>query len=409
MEEDFGEDYGYGTLSAIHGVIDKNSHTFLDRSNQQTLENLSPMWIKHMEKNQKRRMWKKHGSFVKSCAGLGVDKAIIGIGGGPSFSKNAATLKFIYDGDSKKDWPDRNFIFFAANHQYKPLLKMGIIPDFVFLVDGADLDSVNKQLCIDIPERLSGSVLITPFHASPKIVKDWTKQGRSIRFFLSNAKQIRDAFRRIVKKSPTEHAMICGGNVLNTMWMFGAKTFGSKVFMGVANDLSFPIKETKKEQESSYYADGDYSTNAPKTGTGRDEANCDKKWLSFKLQDRLIKIPGMSDLEIVGGDVVGTSHTLWVYKTWVEESMLLLTSHRKELGFHYYNCTEGGILGVMSKSLKEEEMKKDENWYMLDEVCNRWHTTTLQYAATQYLQAKERVKWQQSQNVQPVGGLVLPS
>jgi len=190
------------------------------------------------------------------------------------------------------------------------------------------------------------------------------------------------------------------------MWVFSAKIFGSKVFMCIGNDLSFPIKEDKKDQEASYYSDGDYSSNAPITGTGRDEANCKKKWLGFEIKKRTIKIPGKTDLEIVGNEILGTSHSLWVYKTWIEESILLMTSQRKELGFHYYNCTEGGILGVMARNFEDEEMKKNENWYMLDEVCNRWHTTTLENAATQYLQAKERVRWQQQHGVQPATSLV---
>ena len=400
------EDYGYGILSALHGIIDKKSHKFLDLSNQQTIDILGDMWIDHMEQNQKRRMWKKHTPLVRACAGAGAGKAIIGIGGGPSFNKNASTLKFIYDKDTRKGWDDRDFIFFASNHQFKPLLKMGIFPDFVFLVDGADLDSVHKQLCVDVDGRSKGTLLVAPYHVSPKIAKSWTDQGRGILFFVSNAQVMRDEFRRIVKKSPSEHAMICGGNVMNTMWVFGAKIFGSKIFMCMGNDLSFPVKDTKKEQEAGYYADGDYSSNSKETGTGRDEAKCEKKWLSFELKKRIIKIPGKSDLEIVGNEIVGTSHSLWVYKTWIEESILLMTSQRKELGFHYYNCTEGGILGVMTKSFDREEMKRNENWYMLDEVCNRWHTTTLEHAATQYLQAKERIRWQEQQGVPNATNLV---
>ena len=83
-----------------------------------------------------------------------------------------------------------------------------------------------------------------------------------------------------------------------------------------------------------------------------------------------------------------------------------MTSQRNKLGFHYYNCTEGGILGVMSKSFEQEEMKKNENWYMLDEVCPRWHTTTLEHAASQYLQAKERIRWQEQRGVPSATNLV---
>uniref|UniRef100_A0A6H1ZFK0 6-hydroxymethylpterin diphosphokinase MptE-like domain-containing protein n=1 Tax=viral metagenome TaxID=1070528 RepID=A0A6H1ZFK0_9ZZZZ len=392
MAKKKAKDYGYDTLSALHGIIHRDSHKFLDFSNTRTLDNLAPVWIKNMGKNQKNRMWKKHGSFVRACHTLGRDKAIIAVGSGPSLNKNSDVLKFIHDNDSVRNWEDRNFIIFSSNHQFKPLLKMGVIPDFVYLVDASDV--VYKQLCEDIPENGKSCILVAPYHADPKVLKEWTRQGRGVLFFLSHGSRMKEAFRKTVKKNPTPHTIVAGGNVLNTMWMFGAKIFQSKVFMCIGNDLSFPIKKVKKDQERGYYADGDYSTNAPGTGTGRDEAACEKKWLSFKIQNRNIYIPGQNELEVVGADVVGTSHTLWVYKTWMEESMLLITHAKKDLGLHYYNCTEGGILGVMAKSLDEPEMKKDSNWYMMDEVCKRWHTTTLEHAATQFLQAKEKIRWE---------------
>ena len=392
MTEDKNKDYGYATLSALHGIINIDSHKFLDFSNKQTLDNLAPEWIKNMERNYKNKLWKRYGSFIQPCSGLGKDKAIIGVGAGASFNKNSMVLKYIHDKDAVKNWIDRNFIIFASNHQFKPLLKLGIIPDFVYLVDASEV--VYRQLCEDIPESGKSCVMIAPFHASPKVLKAWTDQGRDVFFFISHAQKMKNAFKDITKKEPDEFSLVAGGNVLNTMWMFSAKVFGSKVFMCVGNDLSFEIKKAKAEQEKGYYADGDYSTNAKGTGTGRDEAATGKKWLSFKIQERKIIVPGQNKMEIVGDKIVGTSHTLWVYKTWMEESMLLVTDGKKELGLHYYNCSEGGILGVLTKSMEDAEMKKDENWFMMDEVCPRWHTTTLQHAATQYLQAKEGVKWQ---------------
>ena len=33
--------------------------------------------------------------------------------------------------------------------------------------------------------------------------------------------------------------------------------------------------------------------------------------------------------------------------------------------------------------------EKEENWFLLDEVCKQYHTTTLEYAANQFVAAKE--------------------
>jgi hypothetical protein len=41
--------------------------------------------------------------------------------------------------DGVKSWFDRNFIILASNHQLKPLLNMGIIPDFVMVADASDV------------------------------------------------------------------------------------------------------------------------------------------------------------------------------------------------------------------------------------------------------------------------------
>jgi hypothetical protein len=380
------EDYGFSTMSAVHGIIDEKSHKFISLSNERTWEVLSPLWIKNMEKNLP--LWKKYGGIGKSCWGIGVNKAIIAIGAGQSFNKNKDVLKFIHDHDGVKDWLDRDFIFMACNHQYKPLLKMGIIPDFVVLVDASDV--VYNQLCVDVPDIGISTALIAPFHGSPKVINEWIKQGKEISFFSTATKAMLAEVEKIIGEDPLPHSVNSGGNVLNTIWTSSLKIFGSKVFMCVGNDLSFPIKEKKKDQEDSYYADGDYSSNAKGTGTGRDEAACEKKWLGFSLKKRSIVVPGKNSLELVGDEIVGTSHTLWVYKTVVEEGMILITKLHPEYGLHYYNCSEGGILGVMAKSTDDAEMKKEDNWYPLDDVCHRWHTTTLEHAATQYLQAKQR-------------------
>lgn len=393
-EEDKEKDFGYDKMKPLHGIIHRDSHKFLELSNTQTVNKLIPMWTEHMKENYKNRMWIKHGSFVSGCHQLGIGKAAIGVGAGASFNINAHILKYIHDRDGIKSWEDRDFLIFASNHQFKPLLKMGIIPDFVFLVDASGMPSVHRQLCEDIPESGKSSVLIAPFHAAPNVMKSWEDQGRKILFFISSHGELKKAFTDITKKDPNGHSIVCGGNVVNTMWMFSAKVFESKIFMCIGNDLSFQIKDTKQKQEESYYSDGDYSTNAPVTGSGRDEASCEKKWLGYKIQKRPIFIPGQNEFEVVGNEIVGTSHSLWVYKTWMEESMLLMTGMYNHMGLHYYNCTEGGILGVMAKNLEDTELKKNENWYMLDEVCPRWHTTTLENAAIHFLQAKEQVRCQ---------------
>jgi hypothetical protein len=77
-------------------------------------------------------------------------------------------------------------------------------------------------------------------------------------------------------------------------------------------------------------------------------------------------------------DLVGTSHTLWVYKNWLESTLMRHIKH--PVSFHYFNCSEAGILGVMSRcgdSLDTAQMRDEHNWYMFDEVCRFYHTAML--------------------------------
>jgi hypothetical protein len=375
----------------LDGVINENSYKFVHQVNVNTQNGLYEQWADNTEKNIQNKMWSKQGPLMRDCVGIAKNKAVIGIGSGQSFNKNKDILHWLVNRDGVKDWPDRDFVTIAANHQYKPLLEMGIIPDFVVLVDGSDV--VYDQLCKDIPNRGQHTVLLTGLHCHPKVLSEWVKQGRSIRFWLNGSQELADLFKKLVNKNPRRHMLIGGGNVLNSAFMIAMTRFASTVFMAVGNDLSFELCEDMEERQQKYYADGDYSTNAPGTGTGRNEAATWKKWAGFTLEKAKILNPndpsgvGRYNIQL---DVVGTSHTLWVYKTWLEHA--LMQQLDKPTTFHYFNCSEGGILGVMAKDDSDEALQKQDNWFMLDKVCRFYHTAMLEDAATHFLIAKEAMK-----------------
>jgi len=308
-----------------------------------------------------------------------------------------------------KSWDNRNFIIVASNHQFKPMLSMGIIPDFVVVADGSDV--VMEQLTKDIPEKARNVTLLAGLHCSPRVLKKWSKQGRDIRFYLPHTKGLDKTFEEETGKSSDPHIMLQGGNVLNTAWNIGLKFFKSSVFFSVGNDLSFPLRNSLEERRETYYADGDYSTNAKETGTGRDEAKCEKKWMSFKLAKRLVYTKGLKTLYDVTIEPIGTTYTSWVCKTWLEANVVGMQT-KTNISYHYYNCTEGGIAGVMCKDDSNEGLAKEENWFLMDEVCKRWHTRTLADAASEFLKAKDMMKWGMYQNnpdAQSVTGLAVGS
>lgn len=392
---------------SLKGVISKTSWDYISVSNKGTLDLLRQQWKQNIKQNLKKGLFAKHGGIVKDCVGMGLNKAVIAVGAGPSFNKNKHVLKMIHDLDGRRDFEDRDFLIIASNHQYKPLLEMGVIPDFVIAVDASDV--IMKQLCENIPKIGKHTILLAGLHSSPNVLNEWDKQGRDIRFFIPGTKGLGEKYEKITKKPATFHKINVGGNVLNTSWVVSMYYFQSSVFFALGNDLSYPRLEKVDDRRKGYYADGNYESNAKGTGTGRDEARNKKDWMGFSINKSPIIMPWLrvQDKKAqyrVELDLVHTTNTLWVYKTWIETQVAANTSMGKK--FHYFNCSEGGIAGVMSKDVTPEERMKEESWFLLDEVCPRWHTMMLEDAAEYFTECKRRYKCQESdaQNA-IVGGL----
>jgi hypothetical protein len=369
----------------IGKVIGKNSWDYVSGSNKFTVGFLKDLWVENIKENVKSRLWKKHRGVARDCIGMGLNKAVVAVGAGQSFNKNSHILKQVADLDGVRDWDDRNFIIIASNHQYKPLLRMGIIPDFVIAVDGSDV--IYDQLCTDVPEIGRNTVFLAGLQCSNKVLKEWDKQGRAIRFFLPATQGLSEIFEKASGKKAAPHRIITGGNVLNTAWIIGQYWLNSSVYIALGNDLSYPLREDADEQRKLYYADGDYSTNAPDTGTGRDEASEHLAWMGFKIEKSPIYTTRVEDRYKIEIEPVGTTQTLWVYKTWIEGQVAV--NMRVPKSYHYFNCSEGGILGVLCKDDTKEGRMKEENWFMMDEVCPRFHTTMFEDAINKFIMAKE--------------------
>ncbi|OFW61320.1 MAG: hypothetical protein A2W01_11235 [Candidatus Solincola sediminis] len=371
------------------GVISKKNWDFIGHSDGRTLEFFQNQWVENAKKNIRRGWWKKFGPARKDCFKLGWNKAIIGIGAGASFNKNKHVLKQIIDHDGVKDFQERNFLTIASNHMFKPLLKMGIIPDFVMVADASDV--VLDQLTNEVPAEGQNTILLAGIHCSPRLIKRWARQGREIRFYLTTSQGIPEAFEEATGQNAKDFMILQGGNVINSAWSIGMMVFRSSVFMAVGNDLSFPLKSNVEENRKAYYADGDYTTNAAKTGTGRDEASSQKMWMGFNLRRQSLIMLDTNKRYAIGIEPVGTSHTLWVYKTWLEANVL--GNSKGNIPYHYFNCSEGGIAGVMCRDDSDEGLNNQSNWFMMDEISPRWHTRMLEDAVGEFLKAKDAMKW----------------
>ena len=79
---------------------------------------------------------------------------------------------------------------------------------------------------------------------------------------------------------------------------------------------------------------------------------------------------------------------------------------------HYFNCSEGGILGVMARNDSDEALVKPNNWFFLDEVCINKHTGKQMYMTAMledaieiYLKTKRGQIWQDVPDAQYATGL----
>jgi len=346
--------------------------------NTKTTGSLDGMWNENIENNLKASYFEKQ-MRANELQGLGINKAVIAVGAGPSLKKNEDVLKVLSDMCVTQHLDAQPFIIIASNHMYKPLLEKGIYPHFVMLIDGGD--AVYDQLCKDVPKN-DKTILLAPLQIHPRVAEGWTRQGRPLVWCNSFDEDKMEIYRKHTGDDPEKVALEFGGNVLNCMWAASLRFFKSSVFMAVGNDLCFPRIKSLKERRKGYYATGDYEINIKNL---RDEARSEFAWMGFDLKHSSIVDSTYVDLE-----VVNMSHTLFSYKIWLESQVMINAEAPK--AWHYYNCSEAGVLGVMSKGEGKEEMAKEDNWYLLDShplIGKRYHTRKLEDAAWQFLQAKE--------------------
>lgn len=359
-------------------VISRYEFETMLKTNDHTTGKMESLWLANVKSNLKKR-YKKHGALVHDFRGFGANKAVIAVGAGPSFNLNKDVLKETYQSfivpHKLKDQP---FIIMASNHQFKPLLQMGIFPHFVLLVDAGD--AVNDQLNKDIPQLGQNSILVASLQTSPKVLQNWEDQGRHICFFLPNQIPFKEIFNKRVKGQDVEEICIPqGGNVMNTAWLLSMKHLGSRVFMCVGNDLSFPYNPDYGVRRDGFYADREYQINID---NDRDEAKDRFAWMGFEFIDSILA----SRRSVINMKPVGTSRLLWIYKHWVEMHAAVWSKTNE---FHYYNCSESGILGMLARDTRDEVMMEASNWFLLDEVIpKRWHTRRLKDAVVQFIEAR---------------------
>lgn len=338
------------------------------------------LWHKNITINTKKLL-KKHGFIHDNSGGLGLNKAVICIGAGPSLNRDLEMLEKVCYINAHSTFESMPFILIACNHQFKPLLEKGIIPHFVLGVDAGE--ALYEQLCVDIPKEAENVCLIAPLHISPRVAKEWDRQGRVIDFYVPNGKGNIELVDEITGESNQKKLIIQGGNVLNTAWSISMVAFKSRVFMALGNDLSYGFYEDIDDTRNSYYADGDYS--AQKMNK-RDDAKFTTKWMGYEAIDGVFTPQPVYNLKSAY-----TTMSLFHYKTWIETNVT--TTKGLGIPFQYYNCSNKSILGVIPEKYEKEHLEDPSNWRLMDDILpGTWKTMLFERAVNEYMEARKKCR-----------------
>ena len=248
--------------------------------------------------------YSKNKSSIQPAKQRNDGRVAILVGASPGINKNYEVLKNI----------DDNFVIISSLPAAKFLVDNDIIPDFVFAVDAAyhNLD--------DLDFDHSGTTLVTSPFVMPEILNAWT--GKAETYLLGGGK----GFNETIIEDWGKHD-IGGGNVISAAYLWAYKYLQCRHFIVMGVSLCF---------YKDYYFDG-----RKKPNETPDEYN------------------GWYNAVDIYGEVVSTTPTLTMYKTWFETYVKHINEHG---GGSFINSTEDGILGAYPELVASD---KEESTFRL--------------------------------------------
>jgi hypothetical protein len=188
-----------------------------------TLHALMPMWMTNI-----------HENFHSIKTGLDVtsipktDRAAIIIGAGPSLYRNNH-LQMLSDAGF-------DGIIFAADRAVKDCIEVGVIPDYVCILDGSEkiLPYIDHQIIDDHAGEMSAIMCVT---THPKVVNRW----RGEKYWFTNsisqdfAPNVAFILHHLLKKTE----LVTAGHASSLGWSV-AHTMGCKEVVLIGVDLSYP-------------------------------------------------------------------------------------------------------------------------------------------------------------------------
>ena len=377
----------------LQSVIPEPFYNFMSLCGEKTAEKLEDVWKKNSEKNINKFL-DKHGAVGEELISFAKNKAVIIVGGGPSFKKNRDVLKKLYEFNTKFDIQDQPFVIMSSNHMLKPLLDMGIFPHLTVVLDGGNHF---RDQFINLNTDLK-CVMIANIAADHKMLKRWDRDGHRMSFFMGESNNSRDFYREKTGKDPDKLCTFTGGNVMNTALMLSLRFLHSRFIITLGNDLSFPLISDYDERKKSFYSDGDYSTQDGR----KDEAQHGIAWMAYEHGG---KSAFDQNAQLINYNKVLTSKQLLIYKVWIEMH-IAKWAEQGEFPFRYYNCSEGGICGVVAKKHAVEDLEDPANWGLMDDIAPKcWFTKPLINAAKDFLEIRKSCLTQMGTNIN-AGGVI---
>jgi SAM-dependent methyltransferase len=228
------------------------------------------------------------------------EKAVVIVGASPCLEKDVATLKTL----------DEHFILIVVNSALKRVLKEGIRPDYVWMMDSNDTDMA-KHLDIDrngSPWHSKDLTLVTSNASSSEAIKNWKGKIIWVPYYAIDPEYKTKIRALLGRTSPM------GGNAFSSALATAYDVWGARIFVFVGNELCY---------DNQYYADK--------------KSKWEKKnVMHFKVKD-------------VTGEERLTNIPLYQYKMWIEKMI-------DELPHCTFIDTSYGILGTDCERLQLMEL-----------------------------------------------------
>jgi hypothetical protein len=264
----------------VRGVIQLDVDSFIKQ--KWVPEFIDDIWLDHFKQNLPNLVPSKQTY-------IGLNKVVVLVGASPAIKKQVEQYKSL----------DENFIIVSSNGAYKFLVENGIIPKYVFVVEGRT--HVEK----DFEIFTEGTTLVAAPYVSPKIIKNW--KGPIEFYLLGGSTKYASEIKKYFREDQLD---VGGGNVISTAMLWAYKYLMCRHFIFTGVSLCY---------YEDYYWDK------------RDTSHvCSKE----VFEDKVIKCVDMY------GKIANITPSLCMYKTWLEAQ----TKFAPDATFT--NSTEDGVFGV---------------------------------------------------------------